>query len=268
MTKLASPVKYHGSKGGLAAKIVATFPAHSHYLETHAGSLAVLLAKNPEGVAEIVNDIDERVSTFWTVMRTPPLYRKFKRLCEATAFSDKAYAEACEYHVNDRSERRAWRFFVMSRMSLAGRLDAGFTPLTRTRTRRGMSEQTSSWLTAIDGLEEVHDRLKRVVVVQRDACDIAKRQDDKSLLVYMDPPYHPSTVTDVNVYRHAMTEDDHLRLLRTAVTLKAKVAISAYRCEAYDRELAGWRRLEFEVANHAAGGKKKRRMTECLYVSW
>ncbi|WP_276760747.1 DNA adenine methylase [Mycolicibacter arupensis] len=40
-----SPVSYFGGKQALAAKLVACFPEHRHYIECFGGSLAVLLAK-------------------------------------------------------------------------------------------------------------------------------------------------------------------------------------------------------------------------------
>jgi DNA adenine methylase len=43
----APPISYYGGKTRLADRIVAQLPAHEHYVETFAGSLAVLLAKVP-----------------------------------------------------------------------------------------------------------------------------------------------------------------------------------------------------------------------------
>jgi len=57
----APPFTYFGGKTRLAEKIVATFPAHGHYVEPFAGSLAVLLAK-PRSRMETVNDIASYVS--------------------------------------------------------------------------------------------------------------------------------------------------------------------------------------------------------------
>jgi DNA adenine methylase len=40
-----------------------------------------------------------------------------------------------------------------------------FAPLSKTRTRRGMNEQASAWLGAIEGLPAVHQLVRRVAVV-------------------------------------------------------------------------------------------------------
>ncbi len=56
--RISPPLKWHGGKWYLARRIVAKMPPHIHYVEPFAGGLSVLLAKDPEGVSEVVNDIN------------------------------------------------------------------------------------------------------------------------------------------------------------------------------------------------------------------
>jgi DNA adenine methylase len=65
------PITYFGGKILLADRIVATFPAHGHYVEPFCGSLSVLLAKAPSP-HETVNDLDGDLMTFWRVLRDQP----------------------------------------------------------------------------------------------------------------------------------------------------------------------------------------------------
>lgn len=53
----APPISYFGGKSRLAPAIARLLPAHRHYVEPFAGSLAVLLAK-PPSVMETVSDLD------------------------------------------------------------------------------------------------------------------------------------------------------------------------------------------------------------------
>lgn len=65
MTSISPPLKWHGGKHYLAKRIVALMPPHVHYVEPYAGGLSVLLAKDPEGVSEVVNDIHGDLTNFW-----------------------------------------------------------------------------------------------------------------------------------------------------------------------------------------------------------
>lgn len=64
-------------------------------------------------------------------------------------------------------------------------------------------------------------------------------------------------------YPAEMSDADHARWLRVAKAINCRVMISGYRSPLYDRELAGWRRVEFEVMTR--GGKKA---TECLWMNY
>jgi DNA adenine methylase len=271
---ISSPLKWHGGKHYLAKQIVAMMPPHVHYCEPFAGGLSVLLAKEPEGVSEVVNDLDGDLTNFWRVLADRPLFEEFRRFMEATPFSEFLWRETEEYvkAVGDcgppsHPVLKASVFFVRCRQSMAGRMK-DFATLSRNRTRRGMNEQVSAWLTAVEGLPEVHARLKRVVVLNRDALDVIRQQDGPGTLTYCDPPYMHDTRTAPAVYRHEMTADDHLRLLDVIRSAAGKVMISGYRNAAYDGALSGWHRTDFEVANNAAGGKEKRRMVESVWANF
>lgn len=272
---MTPPLKWHGGKHYLARRIVALMPAHTHYVEPYAGGLAVLLAKDPEGVSEVANDIDRDLTNFWRVLQGRYSFEVFRRLCEATPFSEAEWHDAgielCEFPEPDiRASSpavRAWRFFVHCRQSLAGRR-ASFAPLSKARTRRGMNEQASAWLSAVDGLAEVHARLRRVAVCCADALEVIRREDTPGTLFYLDPPYLAETRAAPEVYRHECDRAHHGRLLALLPTLKGKVLLSGYDHPLYSEALAGWTRHAFDLPNHAAGGGEKRRMEEILWCNF
>jgi DNA adenine methylase len=68
---ISPPFAYYGGKTTLATTIADLLPAHDHYVEPFAGSLAVLLAK-PATKWETVNDLDGDLVTFWRVLRDRP----------------------------------------------------------------------------------------------------------------------------------------------------------------------------------------------------
>src|SRR5436309_15774391 len=76
---LVPPLKWHGGKHYLAGRIEALMPPHTHYVEPYAGGLAVLIAKDPDGVSEVVNDLDGRLTNFWKVLQDEAMFAEFHR---------------------------------------------------------------------------------------------------------------------------------------------------------------------------------------------
>jgi DNA adenine methylase len=278
----ATALKWHGGKGMIAGRILREFPARKsvsspngwiHYVEPFFGGGSLLFTQEPHGISEVVNDIHKDLSNFWKVLQAGDSFGKFQRLAQATPFSEVEWSDArleldewpepCE-EASD-SVVRAWRFFICCRQSLAGRMKS-FTPLSKSRTRVAMNEQASAWLTAVEGLPAVHERLKRVVILNRDAVDVIRQQDGEDTLFYCDPPYLQETRAAPEVYRHEMDEAGHRRLLAALKQTKGKVVLSGYPSPLYDGELAGWRVVDIDAANHSAGGASKRRMVERLWV--
>ncbi|HUT88715.1 MAG TPA: DNA adenine methylase [Thermoguttaceae bacterium] len=267
---MSSPIKWHGGKHYLARRIVELMPPHVHYVEPYFGGGAVLLAKDPEGVSEVVNDIDASLTTFWSVLQSARDFPAFIREIQAVPFSEAEFRDA-EEGLRSPSTRveLAVAFFVRCRQSLAGRMQE-FATLSRRRTRRGMNEQVSAWLSAIEGLPEVHARLKRVAILCRDALDVIRQQDGPETLFYLDPPYWPDARTAKEVYRYEMTQTQHVDLLKRLSHIKGRFLLSGYRNPTYDRHAADWewRRVDFDLPNNAAGGAQKRRMTECVWMNY
>jgi DNA adenine methylase len=275
---VTGPLKWHGGKQYLARRIVDLMPPHTHYVEPYAGGLAVLLEKEPEGISEVVNDINRDLTNFWRVLQGVETFEQFRRFVEAVPFSEEEWRKAADIMehihegdilVDDRSVPWAAWFFIHCRQSLAGRMTS-FAPLSRTRTRRGMNEQASAWLNAVEGLPAVHARLKRVVVLNHDALDVIRQQDGEQTLFYCDPPYLHETRSAPDVYAHEMSYAEHDSLLNVLRGCKGKVMLSGYPSALYEQALhpPRWRRLDFDISNHASGGKEKRRMTECLWVNF
>jgi DNA adenine methylase len=81
-------------------------------------------------------------------------------------------------------------------------------------------------------------------------------------MVYMDPPYLPSTRKRCRVYPHDLSETEHIRLLSFAKTAPAMIIISGYRSALYDDILAEWRRVDFVVGSHSGA------RTESIWMNY
>ena len=263
--KLTQPLKWFGGKHYLATKIIALMPEHVHYLEPFFGGGSVLLKKQYEGVSEVINDRYECLSNFWKVIASPRLFEQFYRRIEVLPFSQKLWEQSQD--PTDDPVEAAVRFFVFVRQSRAGQMK-DFATMSRNRTRRGMNEQASAWLTAVAGLPQIHARLRRVVVLNDDAVSVIQKQDGPNTCHYCDPPYLHETRTSTNEYAHEMTEADHRRLLDTLRQCKGKVLLSGYPSKLYGQLLQNWNRQDFKIDNKASGSAKKRKMSECVWMNY
>lgn len=271
---LSSPLKYHGGKRYLAKRIVDLMPPHLHYCEPFAGGLSVLLAKDPEGVSEVVNDIDLHLWRFWNLLADPTYFAEFVRIVEAKPFCEETWRCAADaMRLSPPESYEEWvlegvNFFIWCRQSLAGRMKS-FTGITKTRVRRGMNNEVSAWLTAVEGLPAVHERLKRVLILNRDALDVIREQDGPDTLFYLDPPYVDETRTAKSVYRHEMTPEQHVELLSLLPDLRGHWMLSGYDSKLYQSFFKDFphTRYEFDLPNNAASGPTKRRMTEVLWTN-
>lgn len=266
------PLKWHGGKHYLADRIIGLMPPHTHYVEPFAGGLAVLFRKPCDGVSEVVNDLHWDLVNFWSVLRSDELFPRFVRKAEATPFCQGEWdiAGADLEHADELDAvDAALAFFVRYRQSRQG-LGKCFATLSRNRTRRGMNEQVSSWLSAIEGLPEAHERLRRVVVLNGDALDVIRQQDGASTLFYCDPPYLHATRTATDAYEYELSDQGHSDLLSVLTLARGKFILSGYHSEKYDGWAAryGFRCVEVEIDNKASGAAEKRSMTECLWMNF
>ncbi len=286
MSTASRPLKWHGGKHYLAEWIISHFPPRCqtpnkptadddgwlHYVEPYFGGGAVLFAHDPEGISEVVNDINEELWNFWATLAHPDLFPEFARVCEATPFSKSEFEIALKRFTGDSVPIRAIKFFIRYRQSRQG-LGKDFATLTRNRTRRGMNEQVSAWLSAVEGLPEAHERLKRVVILNDDALKVIKQQDGPRTLFYLDPPYLHETRHGSGAngdYEHEMGADDHEELLLHLADIKGRFVLSGYRSDLYDTQAddSNWRRVEKEIDNKASGKKSKDKKVECLWMNF
>jgi DNA adenine methylase len=136
-----------------------------------------------------------------------------------------------------------------------------------------MNEQVSAWLSAVDGLPEFHERLRRVEIRCGDALDFIRELDSPETCFYCDPPYVHETRSTTGEYGlHEMTHDDHCALLDCLIQIKGKFLLSGYRNPTYDfwhkQRGFDWSRVDFEIPNQASSTKKKEIKTECVWTNF
>lgn len=241
--KMKSPIKYFGGKGGgLGNKVLEHFPDKSQYtiyVEPFGGGANLLFLKDPSNT-EIYNDLEENVYSLFKVLADKNLFAEFKALCDLSLYSRQLRNEYIEeLKTNDLTAvQRAHKYFYVNRTSING--IGGFS-VTANYVRRNMSKSTSDFLSSIDKLDLVHDRLSRVVIEKSDGIELIKRYDNKDAFIYADPPYHHSTRATTR-YKVDMDNTQQIAFVDTLLSIKnAKLLLSGYKCEEYERlEEAGW----------------------------
>lgn len=291
--EIIPPLKTHGGKYYLAPKFIALMPPHKNYVTTHAGGLGVLLQKDFDEVAEIVNDVNRHLTNFWDVLKDPSMFEMFCRHMEATPFSQAEW-ERSQYELyvmeqtvqqlitplnpwNSHRElspevRAEWasHFMTSVRQSRQG-LQKCFATISKGRRRRGMNEQVSAWLNAVDGLPIAHDRLSRVLIMIGDALDCIKKTDHVDTLFYCDPPYLPETRSSPGSYGpHEMTPEQHQDLLDLLATIEGKFMLSGYPSEMYAAmaKKHGWNSVEILIPNQASSKKVKDIKKEVVWMNY
>lgn len=79
-----------------------------------------------------------------------------------------------------------------------------------------------------------------------------------STLVYVDPPYLLSTRSSGPMYRHELTDAQHVELVEVLLQLPCLVMVSHYPCELYNDTFAGWRSFDFQSVTRAGTMRTER----------
>lgn len=119
---------------------------------------------------------------------------------------------------------------------------------------------------------EVHNLLcekfrdRNAVIWNRDALEFLQKMKfvwKQDVFVFLDPPYHHDTrPLATELYKHEMTNIDHLKLLHTVQLMKCNIMLIHPKCDLYDIELSHWRKVEVKVRYH------KKTQIECLYMNY
>jgi DNA adenine methylase len=88
-----------------------------------------------------------------------------------------------------------------------------------------------------------------MVVLNRDALELIKEQDDPECFMYLDPPYSWETRTSTR-YEIDFDDDQQKSLTDLIIKCKSKILISGYDNALYEQVLVkdnGWTKYQFEV---------------------
>lgn len=241
------PFAYYGGKTTLAPKIADLLPRHEHYVEPFAGSLAVLLAKEPT-TWETVNDLDDLLVNFWRVLRDRP--DDLMHAAMLTPHSRTEYAKACEPIETEDEIERARLVWVRITQGRKNSTRPGAASHWRYGQTASKGHSWPSYLSAYSQrMSEVAHRLKNVSIENRDAVEMIEEYGRHAdVCLYVDPPYVASSRVSLSQYRlEAADADFHARLAVALNECKASVILSGYDSPEYVEMFPDWHRMEMKA---------------------
>lgn len=243
MKTLKPPFAYYGGKTRMAKDIAQMLPADATtYLEPFAGSLAVLLRKDPHKI-EVVNDLDSRLVTFWRVLRDRP--KELQAALEATPYARDELDNAASGMGEECDELElARRVFVVIRQSRKRSTTADRSSFQGTggslNGGRGAGRQ---FCHSVDSLRDVASRIRPVIIESTDALSLIERWDRAETVMYLDPPYVGETRASRDYAVENASVEFHERLVDLVTQAKSRIILSGYDHPVYSR-LKNWNRID------------------------
>ena len=243
-------LRYHGGKWRLAPWIIAQMPEHRVYVEPFGGAASVLMRK-PRSRGEIYNERDGNIVNVFRVLRDHAKAEELRELLRLTPFARDEFEASYEPPSSDVDG--AWKTIVRSFMGFS-------TDATTRGCRTGFRTNKSSgklpaseWASYADSIRVFTERLRGVVIENRNAFDVIASQDHADTLFFVDPPYLSSVRGhgQKHGYVHEFSDNDHRMLALLLRGLKGRVLLCGYWSRLYEELFGDW---AFEDAQCFANG--------------
>lgn len=243
---MKSPIKYYGGKSYMTDIIMSQFPnGYDVYVEGFGGGASVLFAKPQNGI-EIYNDINENVYALFKTLSNKEAFEQLKQRMDLTPYSAKLRDEYKDLLTTNLSlDDRAYYFLCVNRMSFNGVGGFSATHIVR----RNMSKSTSDFLSMIDKLPQIHNRLSSVIIEHRDIMDLIDKYDKNNVFMYLDPPYVISERRSSQRYECDMTDEQHKELIERLLNCKCKWLLSGYDNPIYQALTDKFIKIKFKAPN-------------------
>jgi DNA adenine methylase len=252
-------LRYHGGKWLLAPWIISHFGPHRVYVEPFGGAASVLMRKKRSPV-EVYNDQWETVVNVFRILRDPMKAAELARLLYLTPFArdefegieGSALAQLPDIEQARRTILRSLGGFGSA--STNGAHSTGF----RATSAASSTTPAVDWANYPTHIPRFVERLRGVVIENRNALDVIQQHDAPGTLFYLDPPY-PHCTRNMRrgnaMYAFEMTDEGHASLASLLHQVQGMVIISGYECPLYEELFRGWAHYKRE---HVIDGGNKR----------
>jgi DNA adenine methylase len=243
-----SPFPWSGGKRALTGALLSLIPNHKIYVEVFAGSAKLLFAKEPAEF-EVMNDLNGDVTNFFRVTkhRAAELAERLElEIVHAERFRELRSSPLSE--VDDEVDR-ALRFAYLVWYSFGAKGEHFASS-----SAKNMRMKRSLALVR-DLLIATAERLRTVLIEQRDFAEILARYDSPETLFYLDPPY---VCFQPNGRYEPLPEERRAELFATLANLQGKFLLSFDDCaEIRKRAKEHGMKLKSVKVQYTIGGPKR-----------
>lgn len=260
-------LRYHGGKFLLAKWIISRFPPHRIYTEAFGGAASVLMQK-PRSYAEVYNDKWDTVVNVFRLLRNPFTAKDLEAALRLTPYSRTEFLECGEYLISEEQDpiEKARKTILRSFMGFgSASTNAEHATGFRANSNRGGTTPAHDWVNYPDHIASFVERLKGVVIENRDFSGVITQHDGRDTLHYLDPPY-PQSVRRMDrgnaSYAHEIDDSVHAQMAELLKSVRGGVIISGYRCDLYDELFPDYLRVEKKAFADRAQPR-----IECLWIN-
>ncbi len=260
-TRMA-PFRYWGAKVRMAPWVIERLPTHDHFIESCAGSAAVMALKAPVA-AETVNDVYGEVVNFFRVLRDPVLCAELLDMVAFTPYSHEEFLAAAD--PGSFPVQRAFGFFVRMQMAVVpGRTGWSYSIGGASAKK---ANKPGRWATMPAHIKATAARFERVQVTNWPIEELLSRIDAPGCLHFVDPPYldesRPMSIGSSSGYKH--DSFDHASFVAAVEKLShADVVVTHYPHPLFDD--GPWKTLgDYESHRNIPNGDGRSIAVERLY---
>jgi DNA adenine methylase len=252
-------LRYHGGKWLLAPWIISHFGPHRVYVEPFGGAASVLMRKKRSHV-ESYNDQWGTVVNVFRVLRDPIKSAALARMLHLTPFARDEFDGITGLEFGGLSDVERARCTVLRSLAGFGSASTNGAHVTGFRANSAASPITPAidWSNYPAHIPHFVERLRGVVIENRDAFEVIRQHDSRTTLFYLDPPYAHATRNlrrGNAMYAFEMSDEDHIALASVIHEVQGMVIISGYECELYQKLFGTWTHYKKE---HVIDGGRKR----------
>ena len=220
-----------------------------------------MLMQKPRSYAEVINDKWDTVVNVFQCLRDPEIAEQLKEQLRLTPFARSEFNSAFGHRVQRPADIEAARLCILRSFAGFGSaaINGDYATGFRSNSNRSGTTPAHDWMNFPDSIASFTERLRGVVIENKDALELIPQHDTSETLFYCDPPYQVGTRNMARgnaVYSCDMADNDHRKLAQILRAVRGMVILSGYASPLYDCELfPDWRRIE--IPWRADGARKR-----------